>query len=281
MPVTSLSTTGNLRSPALSEISGIVPSRKHKGVLWAHNDSGHAELLFAIHASGKLVRRYRLKSARCVDWEDIALGREHPGGPDVLFIADTGTNLSKRARTTIYVVPEPDPSQGGDASELVLDGARAVLVRYADETPRDVETLLFDDRDSALYFVTKTTTGMSEVYRSPVPLADDNILEKVATIATPSWNRRGSERTTGGDISVDGSRILVRTYTQAYLWTRAAGQSVADAMQADPCQPYLVSEPQGEAIAFAVDGSGFFTISEGAGRPIYFHAFGGHPSRQR
>jgi hypothetical protein len=137
---------------------------------------------------------------------------------------------------------------------------------------------MFDGRDSALYFVTKTTTGTSEVYQAAVPLQLDNVLEPVLRIHTPASGRRGSERVTAGDISADGSQIIVRTYTNAYLWRRSAGQTVAEAMQLPPCQPFIAPEPQGEAIAFDLAGRGFYSVSEGFGRPIYFHSLGGHPA---
>ncbi|HMR81402.1 MAG TPA: hypothetical protein PKD61_40100, partial [Polyangiaceae bacterium] len=89
---------------------------------------------------------------------------------------------------------------------------------------------------------------------------------------------RGSERVTAGDISEDGSRIVVRTYTQAFLWHRGAGQTVAEAMQTAPCKPFLAPESQGEAITFDPAGRGFYSVSEGVARPIYFHALGDHPA---
>lgn len=276
--VVSVQAVGRLASPALAEVSGIVPSRVHPNVFWVHNDSGHPELLFAIDRAGKLLGRYRLSSARCVDWEDIAVGREHPDGPSVLFIADTGTNLAPRTRTAVYIVPEPKLPSGDPAREEVLGNVRAVSVRYPDGRARDVEALMFDPRDAALYFVTKTTTGTSEVYRAAVPLVGDNVLQRVASIRTRKTDRRGSERVTAGDISEDGSRIVVRTYTQAFLWHRGAGQTVAEAMQTAPCKPFLAPESQGEAITFDPAGRGFYSVSEGVARPIYFHALGDHPA---
>ncbi len=276
--VVSVQTVGRLASPVLAEVSGIVPSRVHPDVFWVHNDSGHPELLFAIDRAGTLLGRYRLGSARCVDWEDIAVGQEHPDGPSVLFIADTGTNLAPRTRTAVYIVPEPKLPSGDDAREEVLRNVRAVSVRFPDGRARDVEALMFDRRDAALYFVTKTTTGTSEVYRAAVPLVQDNVLQKVASIRTQKNDRRGSERVTAGDISEDGSRIVLRTYTQAFLWHRHAGQTVAEAMQTAPCKPFLAPESQGEAITFDPAGRGFYSVSEGVARPIYFHALGDHPA---
>ncbi|HLQ22792.1 MAG TPA: hypothetical protein VK132_06290, partial [Gemmatimonadales bacterium] len=51
----------------------------------------------------------RIRGARAVDWEDIALGPclTQPGA--CLFIADTGDNEMARKSVVIYAVAEPDP----------------------------------------------------------------------------------------------------------------------------------------------------------------------------
>jgi hypothetical protein len=79
------------------------------------------------------------------------------------------------------------------------------------------------------------------------------------------------------DISPDGKFILVRNKTTtALLWERTAGQSVWDAMQGTAIPVTLANESQGEAIGWAADGSGFYTVSEwddDGPRPIYFYTF--------
>jgi hypothetical protein len=186
--------------------------------------------------------------------------------------------LAPRTRTAVYIVAEPELPSGGADREEILTNVRAVSVRYPDGRARDVEALMFDSRDAALYFVTKTTTGTSEVYKAAVPLVQDNVLQRVASIRTPQTDRRGSERVTAGDISKDGTRIIVRTYTHAFLWHRNATQTVGEAMQTAPCKPFLAPESQGEAITFDPAGRGFYSVSEGVARPIYFHRLGGHPA---
>jgi hypothetical protein len=110
------------------------------------------------------------------------------------------------------------------------------------------------------------------VFRAAAPLLSGSTrtLEAVTTLRTEHDGERGSELATGGAISPDGSLILIKTYTRAYLWPRAKNQSVSDALKALPCRAPIPIEPQGEAIGFAANGKGYFTVSEGSSQPIYF-----------
>ncbi len=265
---------GHLGVSALVEASGLVESRQNPGVLWLNNDSGNPEVLYAVSPTGRPLGSYRLNQASCVDWEDLAIGRETPGGPWYLYVADTGTNGWPRKRTVIYRVPEPRISSEQSPVDGVLDGVTPFTLRYSDHAVHDAETLLFDPIERALFIVTKTTTGKSGVYRLSLPLdaAKDNVARLVGEIDTPSNGERGSERTTGGDISPDGSLIVVKTYTSAYVWPRTPGTRVEQALATRPCPAPAAKEAQGEAVGFAANGSGYFTASEGDRQPLYFFA---------
>ncbi len=259
---------GSVTNPELREASGLVASRSRAGLFWVHNDSGHPEQLFGLRNDGSTEVTHTLAPAVCVDWEDITLGQEREGGPWWLWIADTGTNLSKRRRVIVYRAPEP---KVGQVARRLPEVTLHPIV-YPDAAVHDSETLMFDGVDRALYFVTKTTTGTSEVFRAALPLAvdRDNVLERVATLDTPNTGERGSERTTGGDISPDGRFILIRTYTRALLWVRPPGVSMAEALSREPCNVPLVREQQGEAIAFDAAGRGYYTLSEGDRPPLWY-----------
>ena len=73
-----------------------------------------------------------------------------------------------------------------------------------------------------------------------------------------------------GDIAADGSAILVRTYVEAHWWHRRPGQSVAQALGGAPCRVPLRPEPQGESIAWATHGNGYYTVSEGSRPDLYY-----------
>ena len=66
--------TARFRSPRVRESSGVAVSRAHRGVLWTHNDSGDDAYVYATDLAGTDRGVVRIRGARAVDWEDIALG---------------------------------------------------------------------------------------------------------------------------------------------------------------------------------------------------------------
>lgn len=80
---------------------------------------------------------------------------------------------------------------------------------------------------------------------------------------------------TAGDISSDGLEIVVKNYHAIYYWKRMPGQSVPDALRQPGTELSYEREPMGESIAWALDGSGFYTLSEntkGERGKLYFYA---------
>ena len=53
-------TNGPVMIPDLAESSGLAISRRNPGVLWSHNDSGNAAVLFALDGSGTVRGRVRV-----------------------------------------------------------------------------------------------------------------------------------------------------------------------------------------------------------------------------
>merc|ERR1711997_693124 len=55
---------------------------------------------------------------------------------------------------------------------------------------------------------------------------------------------------TGGDISADGQRIIVRNYEVSHMWMRHDGQSIEEAMiENESCEFPMRYEPLGESVA--------------------------------
>lgn len=233
----------------LEEASGLVASRRYPGMLWTHNDSGHPPKLFLLDTMGVTWRTFQIIGAENRDWEDIALG---PGRDSInyIYVADIGDNSAKHKIKFIYCVEEPSVDQEGELT--VVD---TLLIRLADKK-RDTETLMIDPISHNLYLVSKREDNVS-LYEVKFPFVADTLTaEPVHTLPI-----RG---VVAGDISPDGREILLKTYENIYYWRRLAGQSVADALQAPAIELAYIPEPQGESIAWAVDGSGFYTLGENA-----------------
>lgn len=222
-------------------------STRHPGMLWAHNDSGHPADLFLLDTTGQTVATFRVAGIRNRDWEDIAIG---PGKDSTatLFIGDIGDNRQEYPVKYIYCVREPGLETSGDVA--VLD----TLIIRLDDRPRDTEALLIDPLTQNLYLVSKLEHDV-RVYEIAYPYEGDTITVAPA-LELPM------RHITAGDISRDGNEILLKSYTSVYYWKRLPGQSVLEALQQEPFELDYQQEPQGESIAWAPDGSGFYTLSE-------------------
>jgi hypothetical protein len=245
----------------INEASGMVRSHT-QDLLWMHNDSGDSARLFAVGLEGSLIAEVQLDGVVALDWEDLALG-PGPNPGDHLYAGDIGDNAEIRPWVTVYRVPEPAEVAQLGADPIVLGNWDALDLTYPDG-PHNAETLLVDPSTGDLFIVTKGAE--TKLYRRPAPISDGEL----EALADPNYP---SAITTGGDISPLGDFIAVRGYPDAFLWLRGPGQTVAEAMLADPCVIPLASEQQGEALAIDLDGKAYFTVSEGQTPPLYRYAF--------
>lgn len=253
---------GAVQQAAVNEASGLAASRANPGVLWVHNDSGDTARVFAMNTLGTHLGVYNLTGASATDWEDMAIGPGPASTPWCLFLADIGDNSAVRASVRVYRVPEPFVSPTQSPVEANLTGVEAIVLQYPDG-PRDAETLMVDPATRDLYVVSKRESR-SRLYRVPYPQA-------VGTTITMEY--RGELPwgwATGGDISPTGAEILIRGYANASLWRRPAGQPLWEALLSAAYSVPLASEPQGEAICFEAASKGYYTVSEGTARPIFY-----------
>jgi hypothetical protein len=191
-----------------------------------------------------------------------------------LYVGDVGANEQKRDQIVVYRLQEPNVKLDQKPKKRKIKGVVPYRYRFPDGISRDVETLMLDPRTGNLYLATKTSGIQSELYLAHVPTDESQVspLERLASLRLVSDGATAPALITGGDIASDGSAILVRTTTDAYLWPRRSGESIAVALGRAPCRVRLENEPQGEAIAFSPAGDGFYTLSEGSHPGIHFYA---------
>lgn len=266
-------TTGVVQDPAVDEASGLAASALNPGVFWVHNDSGDTPRAFAMRTDGTVLARYNLTGATATDWEDMARGPGPVSGIDYLYLADIGDNSASRSFITVWRVPEPVVDPGTVGAEIELAGAVALEMEYP-AGAHDAETLLSDPLTGDLFVITKCrssagcTNGVSRVFRYPFP-HQDGVRITLTEVATISFT--GPEffhSATAGDVSSSGDRIAVRTYTQALLWQREPGDTIADALATTPCPIAVPPQIQGETLAFSIDGASYSSVSEFASQPI-------------
>ena len=252
---------GLIEYDPITEASGIVASRKNAGVLWIHNDSAQKNAVFAVSSHGKHLGVYILDGIKNRDWEDIAIGPGPEEGQQYVYIGDIGDNRAQHDLKYIYRVPEPHVRIDQTPREVTLTHVETITFRYPDGK-RDAETLLIDPTTKDLYVISKRETKV-RVYRASYPQSTTVpiTLEHVATLAINEQDAR-SAWLTAGEISPSGQEILLKSYIGIYHWSRAPGQPVHEALTTEPIQlPYL-PEPQGEAMCWEADGSGYYTVSE-------------------
>lgn len=249
---TEATSPGSLQLAEITETSGVVAAINTPDVLFVHNDSGDSARFFAISTAGAHLATFTVSGASASDWEDIGSANGQ------LYLGDIGDNGQSRPNIKVYRVAEPNiPTT---PSTVALDGVETFTFTYPGGA-KNAETMFVDPTTDDLYIVQKTDSGTAGVYRKPAPL-ESGELEEVAQVDF-------GPLTTGGDMSHSGGSIIVRTYSQAQLYRRTPGMSVADAVKGEPCSVPLHGEPQGEAIGFAADDQAYFTISEFPSQPIY------------
>jgi hypothetical protein len=226
--------------PELPETSGLAVSRRNPGLLWSHNDSGSAAVLFALDASGAVHGRVRLP-IRTRDWEDVSSA---PCGSEAcLFIADIGDNRTVRRQIRIYRVPEPAPGDAETAPPQLFNAT------YSDG-PHNAEAMFVIGAD--LFIITRDRSG--GLYRAALTETDSREL------TLRRAGELGLAAVTDAESSRDEKTVVVRTSHEAVFYRTA--DLVRGAMV-----PYLrvpldgLREPQGEGVA--VDGRMLYLSSEG------------------
>lgn len=247
---------GTVAAAEVDEASGIVASRVNPGVYWVHNDSGDTARAFALSSTGALLTTLAFDTAPAIDIEDMAISDE-PDGSSYLYFADIGDNPVNRTNYVIHRVREPEL---GGAAHLTAQSEK-MTVHYPDGS-HNAETLLFDPSTRDLFIATKVAFGNAAIHRV-------GPFRPGATVTTTRVAGAAIALATGGEISRDGTRIVIRNYANsAWLWQRAPGEDLATALTHPSCKLPLATEPQGEAFAFLPDGAGYVTISEGASQPL-------------
>lgn len=239
---------GKLTNPHLEEISGLVVSSQYPNRLYVHTDSGGEAAVYALDTLGNELGKIALSGLSNRDWEDIAIG-PGPNGTHYIYLADIGDNDAKYPEVYLYRFLEPAGFQ-----EIVSQDIQAAKLNYQGG-PRDAETFLVDPISGEQFIISKREQK-NALYRVPADAFEKGnaLLERSQEFSFAS--------SVGGDISKDGSQILIKNYLEVFYWTRQANQSISEVLQTLPRRLPYRPEPQGEAIGFNFKGNAYFTISE-------------------
>jgi hypothetical protein len=229
-----------VEDPRLAELSGLAVAGN---ALWAMSDGGTRVELHRLDPDTCAVVDSLSAGVNPFDPEDLAVGPD-----ESLWVADIGDNELRRDTVAVVVLPPQGES-------------RLHRLTYPDG-PHDAEALLIDARGRPVV-ITKEVGRPAGVYRTAqVPEgAGPTPLIRVGEVTLPPSDTRGgpigeigSRVVTGAAVSVDGSVVALRTYTDAWLYPVSRGDFVG-ALSGTPVRVPLPDEPQGEALAFDRDGT--------------------------
>jgi hypothetical protein len=245
----------------LDEISGLAASAANPGMFWAQNDSGNKAEVFLIDEHLDIQLTVKLKNVINRDWEDIAVGLV--AGKKYVYLAEIGDNLSIFQYKQIYRFEEPVLTPG--QTEITLTKFDTIVFQLPDGR-KDTEALMINPRTNNIYVISKRENPVY-LYELKYPQSVHDTLTATRLTSLPFGH------VVAASFSPDGNEVIVKNYKNVYYW-KVNKQPIAEAMKAHPHIVEYTKEPQGEAITFARDGSGFYTISEkvkGEKSYLYFY----------
>jgi len=242
---------------ALNEITGMVATSK--GIYVVEGGDTEQPTSVKIHTVNAKTCKSTVKTYTFdpIDPEDLALGSDNS-----LWVADIGDNA------------EGGPNRPTVAFEKVnLGGSTAVPYRavYPNGGKFDAKAMVLDKGDVPIVFT--RGNGKAGIYRpnkALVPNARTGlpVLEKVGDF-TPDktgtdnpLGQIGNSLVTGANKSPDGTKVVIRTVSDAYEFTLGDDGDVLKAItETEPVVTRLPQEPQGEAISYSADGKKLLTLS--------------------
>ena len=228
--------SGSVGFAELPESSGLAVSRRNPALLWSHNDSGSAAVLFAIDTAGTVHGRVNVPVST-LDWEDVSAA-PCPSG-DCLYIADIGDNRRVRQSIKIYRVPEPHPGDEATAPPEVFEAT------YADG-PHNAEAMFVVGID--LFIVTRDRIG--GLYQATIGESHELTFHRIGEL--------GLTAVTDAETAPDAKSVVVRTEHEAVLY-RLEDQKLGAPYFRIPLDG--LREPQGEGVA--LDGNTLYLSTEG------------------
>lgn len=261
---------GKIDSNEIKESSGIAASKCQPDVFWTHNDSGDDAFIFALDKKGEKLGTWKVAGAKNVDWEDIAEIKTS-NGECVLYIGDIGNNTRIRDEFTVYRVKEPQVSADNKSSSkknpAETESSEAIRFTYPDMR-RDAETLMVHPNSGDIYILSKRLSGASAVYKlkSGFDINKTNKLEMITDFSVPAIP---NGFLTGGDISPDGTRVVICDYFNAYeLVLPEKAKNFDEIWKETPTTIELGAREQGEAVGYSADGKSIFATSEKKNAPL-------------
>ncbi len=193
---------GRVTNAAMTEVSGMVASRKFPGTFWIHTDGRKQPRLVAINRDGETLAQFDV-AAKFQDWEDLSID-----GDGRLYLGDIGNNDGDRKELRVHRIAEPDPSRPGKKAGLKAE--QTWHLRFPGK-PFDCESLFIVGTNG--YLVSKLgNNAQARLYRFPLmPAKDPVTLAEIGVLPVTS-------PVTGAAVSKDGRLLAVVSKNGAFVF---------------------------------------------------------------
>lgn len=234
----------------LEEASGLVESIAQPNHFWTLNDSGHPAEVFLIDPKAQIKLVCKLEGIENRDFEDITLAIDPRDGKTYVYAADIGDNQEKFKVKLIYRFEEPILSTEAEISITKFDTIKIVL----EDRVRDTEAIMMEPKTNDLYLVSKREDSV-RLYQVKFPFGKDTLTAKQMVILP-------FHKIVAANISTDGKEVLMKDYEKVFYWKNERNLPLPDLLLTKPTELAYERERQGEAICWARDGKGYYTLSE-------------------
>ncbi len=210
--------------------------------------------MYAFNLKGEQMATLKLRGVTCRDWEDCASFTYK--GRHILLVGDFGDNARKYKVSRIFGVYEPKLKAAKRNAKYKLNPCKTITFRFANG-PQNCESMAADPTSGKIFLVSKTSGNRCKVYELPWAASTAGkpaVAKVIATLDVPT--------TTAMDISPDGLRAVVLTYSHAFEYVRKKDETWAQGFSR---QPRILSMPlraQGESICYGMDGATLYLTSE-------------------
>ncbi len=265
---------GLITDERLTELSGMTSVSYNRKQLWAINDGGHGNKLYAINTKGGIERELAMPEISNFDIEDLSAFRYRK--QQMLAIGDIGDNGGVREVRPIYIIDEP--TANSDSINLRW----TVMFRFPDKR-HDSESLFVDTKEGYIYLVNKRTEP-PVLYRVPLKPEPGTVataeligvmpgvkaVQYDAAVKLSDNQSKYATQPTSAALSCDRRTLSLLTYTAIYHYRRSKNQSWKEAF-ADtlPIQIPLPPLPQAEAISYSADCRHLYVGSERTPSPLW------------
>jgi hypothetical protein len=303
MPLSPAPTVKGTLPSVLPEASGFAASHLHANTYYAHNDSGRAQKIYLVSASGALRSTIThgdgSNQAFPTDWEEIQVGPGPKALKSYIYVGDIGDNSHARSSVNILRMEEP---ANRDVNTTSANLNVAVLgVQYFDQSGTtqiklNAEAFVIDPVTGSLYIIEKPcrsdsppfsldggTPGVNRIFKVDAPLPFGSTVHArytgnfISTAGTEDLCQEQGAigRPTGAGISTrTGDAIALTFYEQNLFWRRGEKTDVAAVLGATgtgkKCAIPVDGATKREAITFGWDGLwDLLTTHEGTSAKIY------------